>query len=262
MKDYALKNPTWFAIFLLVIFYSLMAEVFVIGELMSHFPNGRNIGEFIGKIITSIVFLIILWRFNWLKIAGINSCGHLKKWILLSPLLFYAIFSSVYAYTGIIKISVIKSSGDFFTGINMMGTGLAEEFIFRGLMFYCFVMAWHNKKNGLILSAMVSAIIFGLSHLIWVILGKDLIPGLLQALGAFVSGIFYAAIIVQTRSIWPAVIVHGLTNAFAYIIINHIPDYQATAVNGIMDFVLAIPLALYGLFILHKFRNISEVYKV
>jgi len=255
MKNFALKNPISFSIIITLVFFVLMVVVFIIGTLTTDIPNGKNIGEILGKVIISLVLLLILWRFNWLKGSGITYFGSFKNWIAILPLLVYAVLSTTYAYTGIIEISIINSTEDIFIGANMIATGLFEELLFRGLILYCFLLAWSHRKYNLIMSGIASAAIFGMSHLIWVILGKDFDQGMLQALGAFSSGIFYAAIVVQTRSIWPVVLIHGLTNAFVYIIITDIPNYQETVNNGIMDVLLGIPLVLYGLIILLRFLN-------
>jgi membrane protease YdiL (CAAX protease family) len=259
MKNYALKNPVLFSIIIILIFFIMMVGSFITGTSMSVIPNGKNIGEFLSKLIIAAVLLIILWQFNWLEVSGINNPGSFKNWLCISPFLIYAILSTAYAYTGIIKISIINSTDDIFLGANMLGTGLIEELAFRGLIFYCFLLAWSHKKNSLILSGVISAALFGISHLVWVILGKEFIQGLLQALGAFISGIFYAAIISQTRSIWSVVLIHGLTNAFVYITISDIPNYKETINNGIMDILFGIPLVLYGLFILFRLSNKMQI---
>jgi len=47
-------------------------------------------------------------------------------------------------------------------------------------------------------------------------------------------------------------VIHGLTNAFAYIVISEIPGYNETITGGLMDIVYSLPLVVYGLFALWK----------
>ena len=89
-----------------ILFFILMIGAFIIGVLMSDIPNGKNIGEFLGKILVSIIFLIILWRFHWFKESGITNPGSLKNWLIIIIPLAYAVLSTTYAYTGIIDLSI------------------------------------------------------------------------------------------------------------------------------------------------------------
>lgn len=255
MKNFALRNPLLFSLITTILFFLLMTCAYAFGELMDDNSNGKQLGQLIGKIIISLLLVYIIWRFNWLKSSGVGRIGNLKSWLIILIPGIFAIFSTTYAYTGIIKVPLNISTEIILTAANMLSGSLVEELIFRGLIFYCFLVIWASKKGGLLKSSLVSAIIFGLSHLVWVVLGKDLNLGLLQSLGAFGSGIFYAAIVIQTRSIWPAIIIHGLTNSLVYIVILEIPNYYETVNNGILDFLLGIPLIIYGLLVLMKYSK-------
>ena len=255
MKNFALRNPILYSILVTIIFFLLMTCSYVIGELLDDISNGKQLGQLIGKITISVLLVYIIWRFGWLRGSGVGRIGNLKAWLIILIPGIFAILSTTYAYTGTIKVPVFMSAESILISTNMLSGGLVEELVFRGLIFYCFLIAWASKKRGLLKSGLISAIIFGSSHLIWVLLGKDLNLALLQSLGAFGSGVFYAATVIQTRSIWPAVIIHGLTNALVYISISDMPNYYETVNNGITDVLLGIPLIIYGLFVLMKFSN-------
>jgi membrane protease YdiL (CAAX protease family) len=252
MKQIVTKKPIVFSLVVTVIFLILMLSAFILGSLLSDIPNGENIGQFLGKILVSTVFTLVLWRFHWLKVAGFTKVGDLKNWLIVLILLVYAVLSTAYALTGSIGLSFSNPVQYFWITANMMGSGLAEEIVYRGLVFYCFLVAWDGKRNRTILSGIVSAAIFGYSHLIWVLLGKDPTLGFLQSTAAFASGIFYAGVLVHTRSLWPVVVIHGLTNAFVYIRISEIPDFSETITGGILDIAYSVPLVIYGLFSLWK----------
>ncbi len=55
-----------------------MIGSYVVGELMKEIQHGTNIGEFTGKVGVSLLFILILWRFNWVKGSGLTSFGNLK----------------------------------------------------------------------------------------------------------------------------------------------------------------------------------------
>jgi len=80
---------------------------------------------------------------------------------------------------------------------------IAEEVFFRG-----FVFAGLRQRFRLVPALAVSAALFAVAHLTptsW--------PPL------FVLGVLFALLYEQTRSIWPAVIMHGLINSMAFVVI-------------------------------------------
>jgi membrane protease YdiL (CAAX protease family) len=258
MKRFAVQNPIAFSLLVTVSFFMLMSGAFILGARMSDIPHGKNIGEFVGKILVSVIIMIVLRRFRWLKGAGVTRPGSGRSWLALSIPLVYAVLSTTYALTGGLQLSFSDPGQYSWITANMMGGGLAEEIVFRGLIFFCLLTAWRIKTNAALLGGIMSAVIFGYSHLVWVLLGKELSLGLLQSTAAFFSGIFYAGVWIQTRSLWPPVVIHGLTNALVYIKISEMPDFNETITGGIMDITLGLPLAVYGVFFLWKYskRNV------
>ena len=173
-------------------------------------------------------------------------------WLLILIPAIYAILSTLYAYSGIVNPFIIKSSVDSSVGLNMMGSGLAEELVYRGLILYCFLNAWSDRKHSLLLACIASSVVFGASHMFWVIMGKDLILGLLQSIAAIFSGIFYAAIVLKTKSIWPAVLIHGFSNALVYMKLSGFKDFSENIYSNSMDVLLSLPLLLLGILIILK----------
>jgi membrane protease YdiL (CAAX protease family) len=252
MKDFAANNPVLFSILITISCLFLMPIAFILGGIMSDLPHGQNIGEGIGKVLVAIVFIIIIRRFQWLKEAFITYSGSWKNWLIILIPGIYAVLSTTYALTGSINISFSDPAEYFWITANHMGGGLVEEVVYRSLIFYCLLFAWKNRTKGTLKSGVVSAVIFGYAHMIWILLGKDFSLGFLQSTGAVCSGIFYAGVVIQTRSIWPVVVIHGLTNALAYIKITEISNFNETVSGGFMDILYSLPLVVYGLFFLWK----------
>ncbi len=78
---------------------------------------------------------------------------------------------------------------------------LVEEMVFRGYV----LGALRPQGDGL--AIVLSAMLFGLLH-----------GNLLQIPFAFILGLIFAYLTVQTGSIWPAVLIHFLTNAFSVVL--------------------------------------------
>jgi membrane protease YdiL (CAAX protease family) len=77
---------------------------------------------------------------------------------------------------------------------------ITEELLFRGVMLNGFLPRYGKTK-----AILASGFLFGIIHLLpW------------QVLPAFALGLLFAWWTVETRSLWPALIAHAATNAFAF----------------------------------------------
>ncbi len=88
--------------------------------------------------------------------------------------------------------------------------GLFEELLFRGVLLHGlrakFSAGW---------AIFASGVIFGLFHGVNALAGQDLTVTAIQIAGAGGLGLFFGAVTVQARSVWPAVALHALWDAFA-----------------------------------------------
>lgn len=92
---------------------------------------------------------------------------------------------------------------------------LPEEILYRGpLLAICAIVAalTTNKRVravAVVAALLATSVVFGLVHLDW---------SLLNAVGAGVSGALYGIAALATRSLWPAIIAHSLSNALVFLI--------------------------------------------
>ena len=88
--------------------------------------------------------------------------------------------------------------------------GLFEELLFRGVIL-------HGLRNRLTAgwAIIASGLNFGVFHAVNAIVGQDLTVTAIQMAGATGLGLFFGAITVQARSLWPAIGLHALWDAFA-----------------------------------------------
>ncbi|WP_386681964.1 CPBP family intramembrane glutamic endopeptidase [Loktanella sp. R86503] len=88
--------------------------------------------------------------------------------------------------------------------------GLFEELLFRGVLL-------HGLQSRISAgwAIVASGTIFGLFHGVNALAGQDLTITAIQIAGAAGLGLFFGAVTVQARSIWPAVALHALWDAFA-----------------------------------------------
>lgn len=104
--------------------------------------------------------------------------------------------------------------------------GVFEEVLFRGVLLGGLLPRFGGTRNGLLVSALVSSVVFGMAHVGSAAGATDpltLAQMLLKTVQAGSIGLVFAAVYVRTRSIWGVAALHALT-----------------------DFMLMAPLAVLG----------------
>ena len=88
--------------------------------------------------------------------------------------------------------------------------GIFEETLFRGVVFHGL-----RARHGLWTALFASSLLFGAFHAVNLAIGQDLLFTLLQILNAFALGLFFAALVLQSNSLWPAIVLHAIWNSYA-----------------------------------------------
>jgi membrane protease YdiL (CAAX protease family) len=121
--------------------------------------------------------------------------------------------------------------------LTMINVGFIEEIIFRGFLFK--MMAKDNVKSAII----VSAVTFGIGHIINLLNGADLIPTLMQVCYAISIGYLFVIIFYKSKSLIPCIITHSLVNALSiFSIENNISIYISPIILTIIPLLYAIYL--------------------
>jgi len=121
--------------------------------------------------------------------------------------------------------------------LTMINVGFIEEIIFRGFLFK--MMAKDNVKSAII----VSAVTFGIGHIINLLNGADLIPTLMQICYAISIGYLFVIIFYKSKSLIPCIITHSAVNSLSiFNVENGISLYVSSM------FLIIVPLA-YAVYI-------------
>ena len=227
-KQLATNHPHVFALIVTLTLYLFATASFMLGMVIPAGGYKPHVGQIIGRLITILVFVFIIWRFGWLTSAGLTRIGGWQQWLVLLVLVVYVVAAALYAYFGNFKLSIASPKMAGVVALSQLTIGMVEETVYRGLVLYTFVRLWANTRWGLVASVLLSALFFGASHMVWVAFGKPVLQSTLLSLSAFESGVFYGAIVLASGSIWPAVILHGLVNAAVNVNLIGFPNYQET----------------------------------
>lgn len=96
----------------------------------------------------------------------------------------------------------------------MACVGIAEEFVFRGVIATLFLKKFGTKRTGVWKAVVVSGVLFGIAHVSNILEGS-LEGVLVQAVIASVLGMLLAAIYFRTGCIWVTVFLHALIDVAA-----------------------------------------------
>lgn len=185
--------------------------------------------------VISIGLIILIVLLKRVKYYGLTKVKNLKKYFYFLPLV---LIISVNLWNG---ININNSRREIlFHILTMINVGFIEEIIFRGFLFR--MMEKTNVKTAIF----VSAITFGVGHIINLLNGADLIPTLIQVCYATSIGFLFVIMFYKSKSLLPCIITHCLVNSLSiFNIENIISIYIAPIILTIIPIIYAIYINKY-----------------
>ena len=236
MKKLYDKNETAFAVtwILIYIFGTCLAEALSeIAGIFKLFPALFHVGL--------AVFILV-----WVKRNGVSEKYGLflpryrlsQAWFFL-PLVLVAshkvVFSPTLRYAPVESVLFV---------VSMLCVGFLEEIIFRGFLFRAM-----EKKN-LARAVVISAITFGIGHIVNLINGQDLLETFGQIIFAVIVGFALVILFYKGRSLVPCIVFHSVFNSLS-VISNENAQMQAlggpVAATAILVGASAVLLGVYTL---------------
>ena len=148
-----------------------------------------------------ISLIIILKRTKYYCLCRVNNP---KKFLYFIPLYLIA---TVNIWPG---ISINNSNLEIiFYILTMINVGFIEEIIFRGFLFKAI------EKDNVNKAIIISAVTFGIGHIINLINGADFIPTLIQIIYATALGFLFVIIFYKSKSLIPSILTHSLINSLS-----------------------------------------------
>lgn len=191
------KNELFFCILLIIIYVA------------SNSYGIQNFGvtDYRVTLINVIFLLILLFLIMILKrfkYYGLCKADNPKRFLYFIPLYLIA---TVNLWNG---ISINNSGLEIvFYILTMINVGFIEEIIFRGFLFKAI------EKDNINKAIIISALTFGIGHIINLINGADFIPTLMQIIYAIVLGFLFVIIFYKSKSLMPSIVTHSMINALS-----------------------------------------------
>ena len=197
MKKIFEKHETLFCILLIVLYVvinSYCIQNFGVTSYKSMLIN----------IAFSLFLIILIIKLERVEYYGLTRVKEPKKYLYFIPLV---VISTVNIWNGFNINNSVKEI--IFNIITMINVGFIEEIIFRGFLFK--MMEKENTKKAII----VSAITFGIGHIVNLLNGADIIPTIIQICYAISLGYLFVIIFYKSKSLVPCIITHAVINSLA-----------------------------------------------
>ena len=214
---------------LLIILYLVVNSVCV-----QHFGDTSSIGLIANTIFSACLIGIVL-SLKKSAYYGFTKVRNIKKYLYFIPL---AVMISVNLWSG---FNINHSPSEIIIHIlTMLNIGFIEELIFRGFLFK--MMAKDNVNSAIV----VSALTFGIGHIVNLLNGAELVPTLMQICYATATGYLFVVIFYKSKSLVPCMITHCLVNSLSIFNVENTLSLYIAPV-----FLTIIPLA-YAIYINKK----------
>lgn len=247
LKSFATDSPIAFSSFATVFLLICYVVAGVTASLVGTTAEGQQIASAVGRIVAVLIFLGVLWRFGWLRAAGITNLGTWRSWFLVLPVLAYEIFTHLYAFFGSLALRIPGTSMARAVALNGAAAGLLEEVVYRALVLHLLMRLWAGTRLGVLKSALVSSMLFGAAHLIHLALGRPAPLVFLLFVSASLGGIYYAGFVLYAGSVWPAVALHVLLNAVVGAQAASNPQFAETVPGWLLVLALQLPAVVLGM---------------
>lgn len=226
------KNETLFTILLIVLYVvtnSYCMQNYGFTSLMSVIIN----------TIFSVALIGLVIGLKRTKHYGLTRVKECKKFLYFIPLL---LIGTVNLWNGInVNISLKEI---LFHVLTMINVGFIEEMIFRGFLFK--MMEKDNLKRAMF----VSALTFGIGHIVNLVNGAAIVPTLIQIAYAIALGYLFVVIFYKSKSIIPCVVTHAMINTLSIFQVEGIISLYVAPVALIL-----IPIA----YMIYMDKNVMEV---
>lgn len=100
--------------------------------------------------------------------------------------------------------------GQVMAVLSMLLVGFVEELIFRGFLFRALL-----KENPPRVAIAVSAVTFGIGHIVNLLIGQGGLETLVQVVFAIAGGLMFTEVFYRSGSLWVCILAHGLVDVFA-----------------------------------------------
>lgn len=256
------KRPVLFSMGIMIL--SLIVTELPIASLFTFLENELDaafLEGIIEQMMVAFATFLLLKKAGMEKEAGFCSLG--KEIWLMFPAVYLILLNLSGLLAGEMEFGMVRPERAILFLMVYLSTGFFEEILCRGLMLPLFLKKYGNTKKGAYLALVMSSLLFGMAHFTGFFMGRQsLLAAVAQMMYATSFGVFAGACVVRMKSIYPMVLLHAVINISGELgelvddcVLNR-GYYTISLDKAVFLVILALPLLLYGLFLVRKeFKN-------
>lgn len=257
MKKWMEKQPITFSLMTMVLMIIVTILTYPLFTIFGKEAIEIHYGGTLSRGITIAVLLLLVWRSGILQRSGIVAKASIKAWLITFSLLVYLVVIQMLIFTGSFKVDISNRSLSFALALSLLAGSIVEEILFRGIIFTTLRRKWQSTLLGLHKAALVSACFFGMIHLLNI--GTRSFPLVMaQSLVVILPGYVYALITFYSKSLWPAIFLHWLTNLAVNLALHTRFDYQESLSMWFLFAIGLIPIVVYCIWLLKSWYAKKE----
>ena len=206
MKKLYEKNEIWFAVLWIIVYCA--ATIPIRGDLGDESP------------LMLLALVVIAAGATWfVKANGLMGKYGLDRWAVHPARLWYFVPMIVLAtgnLWGGVRLAYPGLS-QLWAVLSMALIGYVEELLFRGFLFRALL-----KKNGPVPAIIVSAVTFGIGHIVNLLAGQANLDTVIQVFFAIAWGFIFTLAFCKGGSLWPCIIIHSLVDVASVFAVDNI----------------------------------------
>jgi membrane protease YdiL (CAAX protease family) len=189
-------------------------------------------------LVMLAVLLVLLTAFGWWRLAGFTAPSQWRE----LRLYWLPVVLLLVPFVGGVRMPPLSAIG--LLVVAYAATAVFEEGLWRG------VMLGLLRPIGVWRAVLISSLLFGLGHLSNTALRGVSFLIVLQAFGAAIQGIGFAALRLRTNTIWPLIVIHALHDLFLQMSTLPIPLLEA---------FIETAICIYGIVLLRRLKGRAPV---
>ena len=180
-----------------------------------------------------------VFLFVWLGKNGLRELfglcrpvGGARRYLYYLPLV---VIASVNLWCGVTQ--KLPAGITALYAFRMLCVGFLEELIFRGFLYKALCREGETK------AAIISALTFGIGHIVNLLNGAAFVPTFLQIVYAVAIGFLFIVLFRRSGSLVPCILTHGVLNSLSVFSLE--PDYRTQCIISLVLIVLAVSYSVY-----------------
>ncbi len=204
-------------------------------------------------VIASIVYaFLMLIIFEWWFKPEYDGSLHIKGFgigmkVAAPIMIFWVIWFIIQIVIGTSTVGALTLEG-LLKGFR---AGAVEEVAYRGIGVALLLRKFKSKDN-ILLPTIITAAVFGISHLVNIFSSGDVGEVLTQTIFAMVFGIISGLIFTYSGNIWPTIIFHSLYDTAVFVITGVGDGFSWT---NIIDIIGPFVIMIFMLFMFRKDKD-------